>query len=158
MTRAVISWNPAWTIRSTQIISRPPAGRGTISVPTRLLQSRTIRNAPTTPARMRPYSGTITTSPLNRRVDRDLGRDVRVSLQPVPRERAGRHDGQPLAGRVPDRRAHELAADAVAFQRPGHAGMQQDHPVAAAPVHKLRNGGACAVLEPGMVWVVGYLW
>jgi hypothetical protein len=35
--------------------------------------------------------------------------------------------------------------------------MQQDHPFAAHPVHKLRNGTASAVLEPGMGWVVGYL-
>ena len=106
---------------------------------------------------MRPYSGTMTAAPLSRRVDRDLGRDVRMLLQPGPRERAGRHHGQSLAGRVPDRRAHELAADAVSFHGLRHAGMQQDHPFAAQPVHKLRNGTSRAVLEPGIVWVVSHL-
>jgi len=37
-----------------------------------------------------------------------------------------------------------------------HGGMQQDHPFAAPAVHKLRNGTARAVLEPGTDWVVGY--
>src|ERR1700733_8185563 len=122
------------------------------------MQSRTIRNPPARPARIRPYSGTIAAAPLNRLVDRDLGRDVRVPLQPVPRERAGRHDGQSLARRVPARGPPKPAPDAVFFHSVRYAGMQQDHPFAAEPVHKLRNGGARAVLEPVMVWVVGYLW
>ena len=45
-TRAVRTWKIQCTSRSTQAISRPPAGRGTISVPTRLRQSMITRNSP----------------------------------------------------------------------------------------------------------------
>src|ERR1700730_114143 len=63
---AVATWNAPFTIPSIHRVSRPPTGRGTMSVPTTLAAAVRTSKAPTAAAIERPMSGTTMSSPDDR--------------------------------------------------------------------------------------------
>jgi hypothetical protein len=70
-------------------------------------------------------------------IDGDLTRDVGVTFEPAPRERAERHDGEAVARRVLDRRGDEAAADPAALERVGDLGVHEHEAPTVLPVHEL---------------------
>src|SRR5260370_24373804 len=103
---AVATWNAPFTIPSIHRVSRPPTGRGTMSVPTTLAAAVRTSEAPTAAAIERPMSGTTMSSPDGRWLWR-------------------RYRGPAWAARIMVRIRADLQGLGAAAQ--GHAGMALAH-------------------------------
>ena len=74
---------------------------------------------------------------MSRPVDPGRPGDVGMAAEPPLRERAQRHDREPLGDGVVDGRSYELASNAAAREPLGNLRMDEEELIVVAPEHQL---------------------
>jgi hypothetical protein len=88
------------------------------------------------------------------RLDRDVADRVRMLVDPSASERALRDEDEVLSRCLLDRGPHQRAAEAVARELVGHAGVHQHETVAVSVIRQLGHDAVDDGFEPPRLGVV----